>query len=424
MFLDEVVITVQAGKGGDGRVSFRREKYIPRGGPDGGNGGRGGHIFLKADSNLNTLAGFRGKKVFRALAGAAGGGQLKAGKNGADLILLVPVGTLVRVQQGGRQEKVLADLKRVGEQFCVARGGLGGKGNANFVSSLRQAPRFAEQGEPGECLKVKLELRLLADIGIIGLPSVGKSTLIARVSNVKPKIAAYHFTTLVPNLGVVVHKQRSFVVSDLPGLIAGASRGRGLGQRFLRHAERVAFFWHLIEGTSRTPLTDFRTLTRELKRFNPELVLKPRVIVFSKVDLISQAEFARLKAKFQGLSERIFALSAVTQVGVTELLDYTLEVLQRVRLGSAKSPVLRVFRPHLEGKVQNFRVFKRGKDLFEIQGRRVEQIVLMSDLANVEARARVQAVLRKVGIARELRRLGARPGVLLKVGQRSFKWAG
>ncbi len=243
MFLDEVGISIRAGKGGAGCVSFHREKYITKGGPDGGNGGNGGNVFIRATANRNTLHHFRGVKLFAAKNGNGGEGCNRAGKSSENLILEVPIGTLI-LENG----KLVADLVSDGENFLAARGGLGGKGNANFCSSTRQAPRFAELGEPGEEKNLKLELKLLADVGIIGFPSVGKSTLISVISATKPKIAAYHFTTLQPNLGVVSHHDETFVVSDMPGLIAGASRGKGLGHRFLKHAQRVRFFWHLIDG--------------------------------------------------------------------------------------------------------------------------------------------------------------------------------
>ena len=424
MFLDEVQIAVQAGAGGKGCVSFRREKYVPRGGPDGGNGGRGGQIFLVADHNLNTLTSFRGRKLFTATKGAAGGRFLKAGKNGEDLRLKVPVGTLVyqiSAKSPKAPKKFLGDLAVVGQKICVAQGGRGGKGNANFVSSIRRAPRFAEQGEAGEKRTLHLELKLLADVGIVGLPSVGKSTLISCVSSAKPKIAPYPFTTLIPNLGVVTHKKQNFVVSDLPGLIAGASQGRGLGHRFLRHAERVEFFWHLIDATSPTPLTDYRSLEQELHKFQKELMTKPRLIVLSKIDLVPKTQLQKILQKFQSRGKSVLAISAPQQTNLTQLLDQTLEILaQKKQQKTAPPPVIPVFRPQLENAARNFVVLKKGKKQFVVQCPRFEQIVAMSDLANPEALARVQAVCKKSGILRELKRLGATPGAQIKIGQKNL----
>ncbi|MFH0838302.1 MAG: GTPase ObgE, partial [Patescibacteria group bacterium] len=280
-FADEAEIKVKAGNGGNGSSSFRREKFIPRGGPDGGNGGDGGSVILQADENLNTLVNFVSKKHFKARHGQMGLGNNKYGAAGEDLVLKVPVGTIVFDAETGSQ---LADLIDIGEQVIVARGGLGGKGNANFKSSTRQAPDFAELGEPGEEKTLKLELKLIADVAIIGYPSVGKSTLISRISNARPKIADYPFTTLVPNLGVVKVDQTDFVVADIPGLIEGAHEGKGLGIAFLKHIERAEILVHLLDMTRENLTDDFKKLNLELASYSKVLAKKKQIVVFNKTD--------------------------------------------------------------------------------------------------------------------------------------------
>ncbi|MCF7846437.1 MAG: GTPase ObgE [Candidatus Peribacteraceae bacterium] len=421
MFLDEVEISIRAGKGGAGSVSFHREKYVTKGGPDGGHGGHGGNVLIRATANRNTLHHFKGVKLFTAENGEGGAGQLRAGKGGADLTLEVPVGTLV-LDNG----KLVADLVSDGQTFLAAHGGLGGKGNSNFTSSTRQLPRFAELGEPGEEKRLKLELKLLADIGIIGLPSVGKSTLISVISKARPKIAAYHFTTLQPNLGVVEHFDENFVVSDMPGLIRGASRGKGLGHQFLRHAERVRLFWHLLDGTSPTPLTDYKTIREELRKFNPELAEKPEILIVSKADICENNALQKLKTKIEKKTGKpVFIIAAPTHRGTKELLDLTTQELQKTKSETkVADPEIPTFRPHLEAKSKSFSVTKKNKRLFLVEGPRLNQIVVMSDVANPEALARVQDVLSKFGVNRELVRAGAEAGVTIEIAGKRFEWWG
>lgn len=424
MFLDEVTITIRAGRGGDGGLSFRREKYITKGGPDGGNGGNGGNVILRTDANKNTLYHFSGKKLFEAEKGQAGQGQNKFGRGGSDLILDVPLGTLVIADK-----KVISDLSSPGQTELIARGGLGGKGNANFATSTRRTPRFAELGEPGEEKTVKLTLKLVADVGIIGLPSVGKSTLISVVSAARPKIADYPFTTLVPNLGVISHQGEAFVITDLPGLIKGASAGKGLGHRFLRHAERVRFFLHLISGDSASPVTDYRTIRNELKKYNPALAEKPEIVVISKADLLDSKtlESVRKKLAKAGGSE-ILTISAPIHEGIKELLDRTLQTLKKTKseseleIGDLKLEIP-VYRPHLDPRAKTFTITKK-KGVYFIDGPRLSQIVAMSDLANNEAVARVQDVLGKFGVSRELGRSGAKAGAKLEIAGKKLEWWG
>lgn len=328
MFVDEVKVEVIAGRGGDGMVAFRREKFVPRGGPAGGDGGHGGSVILRASSQLNTLFDFRHRRVLKATSGQPGRTKNQTGADGDDLVVDVPAGTLIFDVQ---TDELIGDLVEDGQTLVVAEGGRGGRGNARFVSSTNRAPRKAESGREGQRCEVRLELKLLADVGLMGYPSVGKSTLIAAISSARPKIADYHFTTLVPNLGVVSWREhRTFVVADIPGLIEGASEGKGLGHQFLRHVERTRVLVHVLEVTpqleghedEREPIADFERLNAELESFNPELVDRPQVVVLNKIDLpFVQAEEARLREHFEGAGHAFFAISAATRTGVGALVD-------------------------------------------------------------------------------------------------------
>jgi len=321
-FIDEVKIRVIAGDGGRGCVSFRREKFVPRGGPSGGNGGGGGDVIAVADPQLTTLLDLRYQKLYKAGRGQHGMGSDCHGHRGDDRVIKVPVGTMIR---NGATGELIGDLQAAGERVTVARGGRGGKGNAHFVSSTNRSPRFAQPGEPGEERELDIELRLLADVGIIGLPNAGKSTLISVISSVRPKIADYPFTTLVPNLGVVGYDDKSFVVADIPGLIEGAHQGHGLGHKFLRHVTRTSLLIHLIDGSQIDPddsLKDWRTVNEELALFDPALAQKPQIVVINKIDLAEAREHARAFAK--EIPERyrpLYLISAATTEGVQTLVQ-------------------------------------------------------------------------------------------------------
>lgn len=321
-FIDEAIITVQSGDGGNGCVSFRREKYVPRGGPDGGDGGKGGDVVLVSSAGRRTLYPFRFQREFKAERGAAGQGRQRTGKNGSDVRIEVPPGTLIRDAESG---ELIKDFARPGETFVVARGGRGGKGNTHFKSSTHRTPRFSQPGEAGEFRRLRLELKLLADVGIVGLPNAGKSTLISVISSVKPKIADYPFTTLVPNLGVVKAGAREpFVVADIPGLIEGAHRGAGLGIRFLRHVERTRILVHLIDAAAidpQAPLAAFDAVNTELALYSPSLARKPQVIALNKLDLPGAEEHARLFRRALQRRRKVHLVSAATGKGLAPLLS-------------------------------------------------------------------------------------------------------
>jgi GTP-binding protein len=319
MFIDQATIIIKAGHGGNGIVSFRREKFIPKGGPDGGNGGRGGSVTIRADRQLTTLMDFRYRTRYAAGNGGHGRGANKTGKKGADIVLRVPTGTVVSDAGTG---EILADLTEDGGEVIAAAGGKGGRGNAEFATPSDQAPRRATKGTPGEDRVIQLELKLLADVGLVGFPNAGKSTLISRISAAKPKIADYPFTTLIPNLGIVRYGEyQSFVVADMPGIIEGAHSGKGLGIQFLRHIERTRVMVLLIECTASDPLEDYRTLTHELKSFSAETLKKPQIVAITKIDLADDAQRKSLAQLSFRKTVPVVCISAVTGEGLKELLD-------------------------------------------------------------------------------------------------------
>ncbi|MEE8574672.1 MAG: GTPase ObgE [Thermodesulfobacteriota bacterium] len=332
-FIDEAKISVASGKGGAGAVSFRREKFVPRGGPNGGDGGEGASVIFVSNLNPSSLLDFRYKRSYQAESGGDGGGKDCHGKNGEDLLLKVPVGTIIKDAGSG---EVLHDFTEDGEQFVCVKGGRGGKGNAFFKSSTHQTPRHAQPGEEGSARGLIMELKLLADVGIIGFPNAGKSTFIARVSAAKPKVADYPFTTLTPNLGVVKFGEYgSFVLADIPGLIEGAHSGKGLGTRFLKHIERTSFFMHMLDlspETGREPTEDFEIINKELKAFNPELAERPQIVVLNKIDLTEAREKLPELLKFfevQGI--KVFTLSAVTGEGMDDIIKYVGHEVERIK---------------------------------------------------------------------------------------------
>lgn len=421
MFIDEAKIYVQGGRGGDGLISFRQEKYRPKGGPDGGDGGKGGDVILRATAGVNTLLQFRDQIHFRAEDGVAGGRNRRAGRCGEDLVVTVPIGTVIKDLKTG---EVLADLAAEGEEFRAARGGEGGRGNAHFASPTRQAPKFCERGEPGEGRWLLLELKLLADVGIIGYPNVGKSTLISAVSAARPKIAPYPFTTLEPHLGTVQVGSDSFVIVDIPGLIEGAHEGRGLGDRFLRHVERARLLLHLVDlsgSEGRDPLEDYKKINEELAAFSPALAARPQIVAGNKVDLLSPAELAAVVERFAAEGIELYPISALNGTGVWELMARCYQKLQEleaeeVRVG-ARPRLRRVYRLPEE---PDLLITKDGRR-FIVTGERVRRLARL----RIEDRSGLdylQEELERLGVLRELQRQGLESGDLVELDRLVLKF--
>ena len=419
-FIDEATIGVAGGAGGDGIVAWRREKYVPKGGPAGGDGGRGGDVVLEATPELSTLIEFRFKKQFSAEAGKAGSTSNKSGRSAEDLVVPVPVGTLVyRLEPEGR-ELLIADLSVPGERVRVAKGGRGGLGNQHFATSKRQAPRFAEKGEPSESHSLRLELKLLADCGVVGLPNAGKSTLLSVSSAARPKIADYPFTTLEPQLGVVrLGPEESFVMVDVPGLIEGALAGTGLGDRFLRHIERTRVLVHLMDGgrPAADILADKATIENELRLWNPALLERPILPVISKLDLPeARQRFEELRDSIAGLR----GVSAATGEGVRELLFAAFQTIQG-------SPMPDVVEPDVPRFVltpqEPFAIAVDADGTFVVTGERVERLAAMTDFDSDEGLGRFESILAKMGVERRLREMGASEGDTVRIAGHEFDYS-
>lgn len=422
MGFDEALIHVAGGKGGDGLISFARARHNRRGSPDGGRGGDGGSVILRASRSCNTFAHFHEQVHFRAEDGGPGGPNNGQGKRGEDLVIHVPVGTVVRDPHSG---EVLADLVEEGQEVVVARGGQGGRGNKAFATSTRRAPRIREFGEPGEARWLRLELRLLADVGIIGFPNVGKSSLLSRVSAKKPKVAAYPFTTLTPNLGVVhVDELSSFVMADLPGLIEGAHEGRGLGDKFLRHATRAKILLHLVDLArleGRDPLADYFTIRRELEAW-PELREKPELVAGNKIDLLGQEQVEKEVERFARQGIVLHPVSAHTGQGVRELVQVLWTKLQEVRAERPpERPRYKLWR--LTPEPLPFEVVEEG-GLVAVRGPAVERLVRRVDLSTPDAQGYLWEELEKLGVVRALRKRGIAAGTPVVVGGRTLGFVG
>ncbi len=435
-FCDFTIIKIKAGHGGNGASHFRHEKFIDHGGPDGGDGGRGGNILFIANPNENTLINFHTKKHFNAENGGNGGKSLRHGANGEDLILKVPVGTII---YDSNTEKILADLKTSTSSAIIAQGGRGGLGNAYFKSSTNQAPRLAENGEPGDCKEIKLELKFVAQVGIIGFPSAGKSTLISKISNAKPKIASYPFTTLIPNLGVVSltkfdkHNHFSFTITDIPGLIEGASQGKGLGFQFLRHISRNHILIHLIDATSENPLETYKIVRKELEQFNPELLTKDEIVVLNKIDMITEDELEKLLKKFTNkkliIKKNLFAISALTGTNLSKLV-FNLE--QRVKNLPHEIQITDIRDAiELSHKLStNFdikfirkkidREVNKERRVWEISCDRLIQLLNMTNIEDHEGYERIYHFIKRIGIQKELFKKGAQPGDRLRIGEHNI----
>lgn len=421
-FADEVRFNVKAGNGGDGGVAFRREKFIAKGGPDGGDGGDGGDIHMVADHNLNTLADLARRKTFKAENGQPGRRKKAAGRAGGDLTIKVPVGTQVfEIEKVGSKQKefLIADLDESGDRFLVARGGKGGYGNARFARAAFQTPRFAELGEPGEEREVVLKLKIVADVGLIGLPNVGKSTLLSVISNARPKIADYKFTTLVPNLGIVQFKGTSFVAADIPGLIEGASKGKGLGIQFLKHIERTKLLVHILDAASSDPKQDFETVMSEMRTYHRSLASRPQIVAFNKVDTVSPKRLEELKRLRFGARKVLF-ISAVTHRGIDELLKVIISTLPKLKKRMKTDELFRVFTlrdlPYIR-----FEVLKKGNH-FVINGPRQEKLAIRTNFENPQALGRFYKVLKRMGVLGALKKAGAKEGDKIRIGQKEFEF--
>ena len=414
MFLDRARLVATGGDGGRGVISFRREAHVPRGGPDGGDGGRGGSVILRVDPGMSTLSDFRFRKTLAAGHGAAGGGKNKSGKAGTDLVVRVPEGTIVVDRASGEQ---VADLTVPGAQVVVARGGQGGKGNARFVSSTRRVPRIAEDGSPGESRELDLELKLIADVGLVGLPNAGKSSLLAALTRAQPKIADYPFTTLTPNLGVARFDERELVIADIPGLIEGAHAGAGLGEEFLRHIERTRLIVHVVDLARPDPTADIAVVDAELAAYGRGLTERPRVFALNKLDLFEARERAERIAG--SLGQGAIAVSAATGERLPDLLRAIFASCPP-RPAAVAAP-LHERRIAFGGRSRDWTVRKEG-DGFRVRGDRVERLASGLDWQSPDAAAYFQRLLQKNGIEKELRRLGVSDGDTVRIGPTELEW--
>ena len=420
-FLDEATVEFTSGRGGSGAVTFHREKFVPRGGPNGSDGGRGGDVILVADRHKRTLYDFKLTPKFKAGDGEHGVGN-KKGKDGRSVEIKVPVGTIVTdIDTGDR----LADLNLNGMRYIVARGGKGGKGNQHYASSVRQAPNFAQKGAPPETLHVHLELKMLADIGLVGLPNAGKSTLISMISAAKPKIADYPFTTIVPNLGVVHFRDQNFVVADMPGLIEGASEGIGLGHQFLKHVERTRALVHVVDALpidETDPIANYELIESELSKYSDEVFKRPRVIALNKIDLLPPEDLEAVKARFASLGHPMFAISAVTGQGLEPLLHELIDILDR----SQPDEEITVVMPAMRAD-EHFWDVEKVEDTeeggFRVVGKRIIRMVEMTDLENSEALRYLHRRLARIGVLEKLRVMGAEEGDAVAIGTYEFEFS-
>ncbi len=423
MFSDRARIFIKSGKGGDGHVSFRRELYVPDGGPDGGNGGRGGDIIFEVDKGLNTLGDFRHNSKYVAESGSEGGKRRCTGKDGADLVIKVPEGTVIYDDE---THKVIADMSNGNLRETILKGGRGGKGNMNYATSTMQAPQYAQPGQDAQELWIRLELKVIADVGLVGFPNVGKSTLLSRVTNARPKIANYHFTTLNPNLGVVdLDDAKGFVIADIPGLIEGASEGIGLGHEFLRHIERTKVIIHMVDAAStegRDPVADIKAINKELEAYNPELLTRPQVIAANKIDVLGAYDdgkdpIGELRDEFEKDGIKVFPISAVTGQGLKELLYHVSGLLSNMD----DTPVTFEKEVDLDTLFDNpneaFYVEKDNDGVFLVYGPRIDRMLGYTNLESEKGFSFFQRFLRETGILKQLKALGVEEGDTVRVGE-------
>ena len=423
MFTDYVKIYATAGKGGNGAISFRREKYVASGGPDGGDGGKGGDVYFKVDKDANTLIEFRFKKKFKAENGQNGEGSHKYGKSGEDLYIPVPIGTVIK---DAKTEEVLADLSDKNQTVLILKGGRGGKGNSHFATSTRQAPRFAQDGEPGEEKELILELKLLADVGLVGFPNVGKSTFLSVVTSASPKIANYHFTTIEPNLGVVKSKfGDSFVIADIPGIIEGASEGIGLGIEFLRHIERTRLLLHFIDVSGiegRNPVDDYYKVNEELKKYSEKLSKRTQIIVANKVDAMTDEKlYLELEKVAKKNNQKIFKISGATGEGVDELMNYVSKILKELPKESLIDIDTNKEKVYTLEDDDSFTVTKEN-GIFIVKGEKVDRIMRKVNIGDYESLFYLHRKLDEIGLNKELKKQGIRDGDLVKIGEYEMEW--
>ena len=418
MFLDEAIVTFSSGRGGSGAVAFHKEKHVPRGGPNGSDGGRGGDVTLIADRNRRTLYDFKLLDHYEAVDGGHAHGN-KRGRDGKGIVVKVPVGTLVTDHETG---DLLVDMTVHGTKYTLCQGGKGGFGNAHYVSSVRQVPNFAQKGAPAERKQIRMELKLLADIGLVGLPNAGKSTLISRISAAKPKIADYPFTTIVPNLGVVHFRNENFVVADMPGLIEGASTGIGLGHQFLKHVERCTVLVHVVDVApvdESDPFANFELIEGELKGYSEDIWARPRLIALNKMDLIQGDAFNTLRERFEALGLPLYTISGVTGEGLEPLMD---GILTTLREATPEEPIETLV-PTLKASDDLSWEVNPTEDGFLVLGRRLERMVAMTDLGNDEAVRYLHRRLQRIGVIDRLRELGAEEGDTVAVGDVEFAFS-
>jgi GTP-binding protein len=423
MFIDRAKISIKAGDGGDGMSSFRREKYAPKGGPNGGDGGRGGDIVFLADRNMNTLLDFRYKKKFKAQKGGDGEDTNKFGRHAEAVVVKVPVGTLVFDEE---TDELIADMVEDGQTAIVGRGGRGGRGNARFANSVNRAPTFAEHGEPGEERNLRMELKLLADVGLVGYPSVGKSSIIATVSAARPDIAAYHFTTLTPVLGIVkIDDQTNFVMADIPGLIEGAHEGKGLGHDFLRHIERTRLIVHVLDVSGmegRDPMEDYRKINKELAAYNERLASRPQIIAANKMDLPdARSNYPAIEAALKAEGREVFPVSAATGEGLQPLVQRIAEML--ATLPKEDKADTQMIPAVVDDGSPDFTIRRDDSGAFIVEGKNVERLVAMTRFHDEESLRRFQNILRRNGIDEALRKRGIKDGDTVRIREMEFEFS-
>lgn len=421
MFTDIATIQIEAGKGGDGRLSFRSSRGNAKGGPDGGDGGTGGNVIAKVDHNSSTLSAYRANKIWRAEDGQAGGVNNRHGKNGHDIVLTVPAGTVIRFQ-----DEILADLTHEGQEAIIAHGGRGGFGNSHFKSSIRQAPQLAELGESGQSLEINLELKLIADVGLVGLPNAGKSTLLSLITNAKPEIADYAFTTLTPNLGVVEYHENAFLLADIPGLIEGASQGKGLGDEFLRHIERCEVLLQLIDVNTTDIVKDYQTIRAELKNYTIDMSDKPFLLVLTKTETLPADKTKNLRKQLMTQADikakNLLEISALTTNGLSKLIQETYQLLTMSRKAHKPTPAEDVLPVITVRPEDDWLVEKVKNGTYKVSGSKIEGFAARTNFSQADGVRRLRDILKKLGIAHELTRQGCQQGDTIQIDKSTLKW--